>query len=69
MLRVVKTPEDEYLLDETRKKNGRGAYLCVSSQCCEKAVRNKGVQRSFKEDIPKEVYEKLTKEIEIIEKR
>jgi len=69
LLRVVKTPEDEFLLDETGRKNGRGAYICVSSECCEKAAKNKGFQRSFKQEVPAEVYEKLIREIKIIEKR
>ena len=30
MLRVLKTTEDEIVLDTTGKKNGRGAYLCLS---------------------------------------
>ena len=30
MLRVLKTPEDEICLDATGKKNGRGAYICLS---------------------------------------
>ncbi|EJW96256.1 cytosolic protein YlxR, partial [gut metagenome] len=33
MLRVIKTAEDEILLDPTGKKNGRGAYLCFSREC------------------------------------
>lgn len=32
MLRVLKTTEDEIVLDTTGKKNGRGAYLCLSMQ-------------------------------------
>ena len=33
MMRVLKTPEDEIVLDLTGKKNGRGAYLCISREC------------------------------------
>ena len=35
MLRVIKTAENEILLDATGKKNGRGAYVCFSSECLE----------------------------------
>lgn len=64
MIRVIRTEEGEFLLDATGKKNGRGAYVCKARACLEKAVKNKGLERSFKQSIPREVYEKLEKEIE-----
>ena len=64
MIRVLKTAEDEIVLDATGRKNGRGAYLCPSMDCFKKAVKNKGLVRSFKTAIPKEVYETLEKEME-----
>lgn len=67
MMRVLKTSEDTFELDATGKKNGRGAYLCFSKECFEKAVKNKGLERSFKQAIPKEVYEKLEKEMNTLE--
>ena len=50
-------------------KNGRGAYICPSMDCFKKAVKNKGLERSFKMAIPKEVYESLEKEMEQIGKQ
>lgn len=67
MLRVLKTSENEFMLDATGKKNGRGAYLCFSKECFNKAVKCKGLERSFKQSIPKEVYEKLEKELDELE--
>ena len=67
MMRVLKTTDEEFVLDATGKKNGRGAYLCFSKECFEKAVKGKGLERSFKQAIPKEVYEKLEKEMESLE--
>ena len=67
MIRVLKTSEDEFVLDATGKKNGRGAYLCHSRDCLEKAIKCKGLERSFKQAIPREVYEKLEKEFETLE--
>ena len=64
MIRVIKTAEDEIMLDATGRKNGRGAYLCPSVECLKKAVKGKGLERSFKMAIPKEVYETLEKEME-----
>ena len=64
MIRVIKTAEDEIMLDATGRKNGRGAYLCPSMECLKKAVKGKGLERSFKMAIPKEVYKTLEKEME-----
>ena len=54
-------------LDATGKKNGRGAYLCRSQECLEKAVKSKGLERSFKQTIPEEVYERLKREMSEID--
>ena len=67
MIRVLKTPEEEFVLDATGKKNGRGAYLCFSKDCLEKAVKGKGLERSFKQSIPREVYDRLEKEMDVLE--
>lgn len=64
MMRVLKTAEGDIVLDVTGKKNGRGAYLCVSSECLGKARKNKGLERSFKMSIPGEIYDKLQKEFD-----
>jgi len=64
MIRVIKTAEGEILLDATGRKNGRGAYLCPSMECFKKAVKGRGLERSFKMAIPREVYETLEKEME-----
>ena len=63
MIRVLKTTEDEIVIDATGRKNGRGAYLCPSMECFKKAVKGRGLERSLKMAIPKEVYEALEKEM------
>jgi len=69
MIRVIKTAEDQILLDATGRKNGRGAYLCPSMECFKKAVKGRGLERSFKMAIPREVYETLEKEMEEIDRQ
>ena len=69
MIRGLKTAEDGIVIDETGRKNGRGAYICPSMDCFRKAVKGKGLERSLKMAIPKEVYETLEKEMERIEGR
>jgi predicted RNA-binding protein YlxR (DUF448 family) len=67
MLRVLKTAEEEVVLDTTGKMNGRGAYLCKNAECLKKAIKHKGIERSLKMAIDKSVYEKLEKEFLNIE--
>lgn len=69
MMRVLKTTQEEIILDTTGKKNGRGAYLCFSKECLKKAVKNKGLERSLKMNIPKEVYDTLQKEFDEFESK
>ena len=63
MYRVIKTRENELLLDRTGRKNGRGAYICPSEECLQKAIRSRGLERSLKMQIPKAVYETLEEEM------
>ncbi len=69
LIRVLKDAEGNISMDATGRKNGRGAYLCRSMDCFRKAVKNKGLERSFKMAIPKEVYESLEKEMEQIDRQ
>lgn len=68
LLRILRTPEGELLLDDTGKKNGRGAYLCRDIQCFAKARKSKALERSFQMGIGQEIYEQLEKEWEGFEK-
>lgn len=68
LLRVIKTPEDEIILDATGRKNGRGAYICASMECLQNAQKRKGLERSLKVAIPAEVYENLEMEMSKIAK-
>lgn len=63
MIRVIRTPEENILIDTTGKKNGRGAYICRSIECFQKAVKSHGLERSLKVAIPREVYDELEKEL------
>ena len=64
MMRVLKIADGSIVLDTTGRKNGRGAYLCMNRECLMKAVKNKGLERSFKMSIPQKIYENLEKEFE-----
>ena len=66
LIRILKTPEGEIVLDTTGRKNGRGAYLCASQECLARAEKNKGLQRSLGTAIPEEIFERLRKEMEAL---
>lgn len=59
MLKIIKSPDNEIMLDLTYKQNGRGAYVCKTEACVNKCVKTKALNRSFSMDIPKEIYEQL----------
>lgn len=63
LVRVVRTPEEEIVLDLTGKKNGRGAYLCKDPQCLVKAQKARRLESAFSCRIGPEVYEALGREI------
>ena len=67
LIRVLKTTEEEIILDKTGKKNGRGAYLCNSPECFKQARKTKGLERSLQIKIPDEIYETLEKELSTVE--
>lgn len=68
MIRVLKTQENTFCIDITGKKNGRGAYICRQEACLEKAIKNHGLERSFKMSIPKDVAKDLIEEMKDIAK-
>jgi len=54
LVRVVRTPDDRFVMDPTGKAAGRGAYLCPSPACVEAAVKRKSFDRAFRQAVPKE---------------
>ena len=59
LIRIVKTKEGEILLDRSGRLNGRGAYLCDSRECFEKARRSNALNRTFKMNVQAEVYDEI----------
>lgn len=64
LIRIVKIDESSFEVDFTGKKNGRGAYICRSTECLEKAQKSRGLERSFKGKVPQEMYNKLFESLE-----
>ncbi|MDO4534749.1 MAG: YlxR family protein [Clostridium perfringens] len=63
LIRVVKTNEDEVLVDLTGKKSGRGAYVCKNIECLEKAFKAKRLNKNLQTNISEDIYNKLKEEI------
>ncbi|MBO7650182.1 MAG: YlxR family protein [Lachnospiraceae bacterium] len=63
LIRVLHTPEDTVEIDKTGKKNGRGAYLCDSMECFQKAKKSHAIERSLGVTFSEEIYERLEKEM------
>ena len=63
LIRIVRTPEGEIRLDPAGRMNGRGAYLCRDPECMRKAWKTRGLDRAFRESVPREAYERLEKEL------
>lgn len=63
LIRIIRTPEEDVVVDKTGKKNGRGAYLCNSMECFLKAKKTKALERSLQSAIPETVYAHLEEEM------
>ena len=63
LIRVVKSPEGEISLDFNGKAAGRGAYICRSTECLEKARKARRFEKSFSCRIEESVYEVMMDEL------
>ncbi len=59
LIRIVKQNDGKIFIDRTGKANGRGAYICNSIECLEKAIKSKRLERNFETKIDNEIYESL----------
>ena len=64
LVRVVRSPEGAVSVDLRGKAPGRGAYVCRSADCLKKALRSKALGRALEVEIPPEIYDALTRQME-----
>lgn len=64
LIRVVRSPEGNVSIDMKGKAPGRGAYVCPDVQCLKRAIKAKAISRAFEIEIPQEIYDRLTAEME-----
>lgn len=65
LIRVLRTPEGQVVLDLTGKKSGRGAYICKSAACLKKARKGRRLENSLECTISEELYEKMEEELRV----
>jgi len=63
LIRIVKNKEGEISLDKTGKKQGRGAYICCSEECLDKAIKTRRIENEFEMKIEEEIYALLRRDI------
>ena len=59
LIRIVRTPEKNIIIDETGKANGKGAYLKKDKEVIEKAQKTKALNRVLEVEIPDSIFEEL----------
>ena len=65
LVRVLKTPEGEVIIDLSGKKSGRGAYICKDKACLKKAIKSKRIQSNLEIESPESIYLELEKELSL----
>ena len=65
LIRVLRTPEGEIVLDTTGKLSGRGAYICHSLTCLKKARKSRRIEQSLECSVPEEVYNRMEEELSV----
>lgn len=64
LARVVRTPEGQVVYDPRGKAAGRGAYICKTVACLEKAVKTRALARALETAIDADIYETLRQQME-----
>ena len=64
LMRVVKSPEGAISFDRVGKAPGRGAYVCKSKECFERAVKQRQLERALETRIDEAVFTQLMEEID-----
>ena len=62
LVRIVKTNQG-FVIDESGKMDGRGAYVHRNQTCIEGCIKRQSLNGAFKQSVPKEIYDELSKQI------
>ena len=64
LVRVLRTPEGEIVVDFVGKRSGRGAYLCKNAECLKRAQKSRRISVALECPISDEIYATIREEIE-----
>ncbi len=64
LIRVVKTPNCDVIVDETGKCNGRGAYLKKDLEVFSKAQKSKILNKKLEIEVPESIYDELRSKVD-----
>ena len=67
LVRVVKKPDGEVVIDLKGKTSGRGAYVCRNQACLKKAIKAKRLQSNLEVELSEELLLELAKELDEVE--
>lgn len=65
LLRVVRTPEGNFIIDPTGKANGRGAYLCRQASCWEKGLQKQRLAQALRVTLTAEQITTLQAQLQV----
>ena len=63
LIRIVRTPDGEAVLDPSGKRSGRGAYVCRQAECLKRSIRQKQLERQLEITLTPEIIDALTTEM------
>jgi len=59
LIRIVRTPDEKIEIDPTGKRSGRGVYICPESECLNKAIKGKRLEKALQRNVGQEVINEL----------
>ena len=68
LVRVLRTPEGEIVVDFVGKRSGRGAYLCKNAECLKRAQKSRRISAALECHVSDEIYAAIREEIERADK-
>ena len=66
LVRVVRSPEGNVVLDLTGKKSGRGAYICLREDCFKKAVKGKRLEKNLQQPVSDKLIAEISEILKIV---
>ena len=64
LIRIVRTPEGDVTVDQAGKANGRGAYICASTECFDAALRRKRLDPALRVRLKEDDTDRLRREFD-----